>query len=252
MTGELSIPRKHFVVVAHPRSGSTLLQEALRQHPDIQMFGELLHDNVEARKRDLGDRGIYYRGGSSAAQFLERVVFGEDEAGSARAVGFKLFYGHARMDDAAREAWQLLTTRKDIYIVHMVRRNLLDSFVSLKVAIRTNEWACLIEAARKPSDVEPFAVAARECRSFFDNVTRDRRMTREVFMRPRYMEVTYDALASGYLDRVNSVVAFLGLSPFRPCHKLVKQATKTPREQLSNYEELERAFRNTQYACFFG
>ena len=102
-----------FVLLTHPRSGSTLLSLALRAHPEIRMFGELFNDESDERicAFEAGYRsrpsiarylkyirgGAYVRGWNSA-EFIERQIYFDPSNDRPPATGFKLFYEQARSD----------------------------------------------------------------------------------------------------------------------------------------------------------
>jgi hypothetical protein len=56
------------------------------------------------------------------------------------AVGFKLFYYHARQLPYS-SVWDYLAANRDIRILHIRRRNLLKQYYSLERAHKTNVWA---------------------------------------------------------------------------------------------------------------
>ena len=106
----------HFVILCMPRTGSTLLHTLLNSHPNIISYGEVLRRNyVRGKQTDL-----------SADIFKKHQT-------SIKAIGLKLFYEYRTKQDF-KDYYREITRNKNVKIIHLVRENLLDSFISLKNA----------------------------------------------------------------------------------------------------------------------
>jgi LPS sulfotransferase NodH len=251
-----------FILLGQGRSGSTLIVRSLQRHPNVLMGSEHFHAEQEERHRYYHELNggypperppqRYYRDGEDGYEYLRDHVFHEREAEDQRAVGFKMFYQHARENARIKRAWDYLTEHRDVHVVHLSRRNLFESFVSLKVAFITREWNRQRGAAPKAEPPPPFELDVRECESYCTRATAFKRWADERFAAHPRIEVEYERDVCGrFASMMDDVYGFLGLpsSPAEPL--LVKLARRHPREQVSNYEELKEYFRHTLYEGMF-
>jgi hypothetical protein len=229
------------------------------------MFGELFNEHAADRQRSyhsglrkskaaqrLGlDETKYYRTGDDGASFLERNVF-FNRYWEPVAVGFKLFYQQARATPGARRVWRYLGAHPEVRVVHLVRRNLLESLLSLRVALATDEWARPrgAPAAAPP----PVRLRAEECERYFARVERGRERARRRFAGHAVLEVEYERdLCGRFGEAVRGVERFLGVPEggAAATPQLEKQGVGGLRERVSNYEELRRHFRGSLYSHLF-
>jgi LPS sulfotransferase NodH len=238
-----------FIIVAHPRTGSNLLASSLRQHPLVVSHGELFHD-AEQKRASWANGGRYLLAGEDPVRFVEDAVFGESRSDGARVIGFRIFYDQSRKTERARRIWDHLLANRDIRVIHLVRHNLLEAFVSRSVALRTGEWLRRPgrEAATAP---EPFDLDPRDCGWFFNYHTERREWARATFAAHPFLEISYDELSADLQASLGRVFAFLGVDPIAVEPPYRKQAGVPVREQIGNFAELRDTFRGTAYEWFF-
>ena len=114
-----------FIIVSSFRSGSTLLNEGLSQHPNLNVTYEILHEN------------------SSAGNVLWRndfaVPFGLNEkfitAATNKFDGFKILYHQL---GASHKLWDYFLS--NYKIIHLIRRNMAETIVSFISCRNTNIW----------------------------------------------------------------------------------------------------------------
>lgn len=255
-----------FVLLGHRRSGSTLLLCGLAGNRNIYMFGELFNEHEDDRRKAFASglrncsvaerRGMsadgFYRDGQDGAQFLRDSVFYE-HYWEPVAVGFKLFYHQARQTDGARRAWAHLIAHKDIRVVHLVRRNMLESMLSLRIAIQTNRWASLAGEDPAPAELlAPLHFSPQECEGFFSETEKSQQWARAAFREHPCIEIEYEGdLCRRFQATVHRVQDFLGVPRRRARRLLRKQAQRRPAEQIGNYAELKAHFAPTPYARWF-
>jgi LPS sulfotransferase NodH len=261
-----------FILLGHARCGSTLLVCSLMKHPDIHLFGELFNTFEEERQRSFRsgvrlwqaapanrggaaapDPNDFYRYGDDGVAFLRRNVFYE-HARAPLAIGFKLFYQQARSTPGARRVWRYLSEHQEIRVVHLVRRNLLESLLSLRVALATDEWTLPRGQAPTSPALLRLRLEAEECEHYFVRIERQRERARRRFRGHAMMEVEYERdLCGRFEEMVREVERFLGVpeggSPSLP--ELEKQGVGELSERISNYEELRRHFRRSPYSYLF-
>src|SRR6516225_7567922 len=132
-----------FVIVGIARTGSTMLISQLNNHSQALAFGEIFRsqDSIGwdvAPFRSYQSRKLLALYSSDPIGFLEKHVF-RNWPRNHKAVGFKLFYYHARTS-SQRSVWDYLVNRPEIHILHIKRRIVLGQYVSLQLAHMTNIW----------------------------------------------------------------------------------------------------------------
>lgn len=236
-----------FIVLAHQRSGSTLLADALQQHPRVRMHDEILTTTEdEATRRDRhAVAGRWLADGDDAAAFLRDVFMPQ---GDESAAGFKLMENHARRH---LSAWDHLGGDRELRVIHLWREDLLACALSHFTAARTRIWN-VIDGAGLPPEPEPFAVSVEECRVEFTKLEQARARARAWFSSHAFLELEYRRHLEGDFGvTMARVFEFLDVSAVTVRQRLIKMARRSPREQLANYAELARAFAGSPYARFF-
>jgi LPS sulfotransferase NodH len=251
-----------FILLGQGRSGSSLITEALAEHPDVRVAGEVFHTDEKGRRlafQALNDAGPgdkreaqYYRDGADAWQFLEQVVFHAPPQGGLLAAGFKMFYLHARRNPAEKRAWSYLLANDGVRVIHLIRENMLESYISLRVAFLTGEWERVKGMNTQRKEQPRLRLEPKECEVYFNQELAWRKWAVESFSSHSLLEVKYErdvcARFVGVMDEIHDFIAL----PRRRARKLLeKQAQRAPREAVINYEELKEYFRYTLYEDFF-
>jgi phytanoyl-CoA hydroxylase len=238
---------KRFIVLSHPRSGSTLLVNALQQHPRLRVHNELLTntEDEESRRRLYSIGGRFLGDGDDEAEFLKHVF---SPLGDEVGVGFKLMHHHARGPRSSGR--DFLRADRDLHVIHLRRDDYLACLVSEEVALRTGIWNVL--GAGEPPDVPPFALGVEECRATFEKLAGWHRAAREEFANQPWLEVGYGSLTRHFDATLARVFEFVGVEPAPVEPRLQKLARRSPKQQLSNFDELQAAFHGTEFARFFG
>jgi LPS sulfotransferase NodH len=256
-----------FILLSHPRSGSTLVTLALQSHSDIRMFGELFHADIQHRLKAYGwgierrpsmqlnprrTKGWYYTDHQEGDRFLQELVYGDRGEDCPVASGFKLFYNHAR-SERAKSAWDYIRLHEELRIIHLVRANLLDCFVSIRTAETTTVWE--VELGEPPSSEPPvLSIAHEECERYFKSIMLQRRQVASELFSPgrRVLQVEYERDILGAFDKMlYKIQEFLGVVPQSLPQLLQKQATAPTKARIKNYAELRRRFEKTEFAQFF-
>jgi LPS sulfotransferase NodH len=249
-------PVTRFLLLGAARTGSTLVGNALVDHPEILFYGEIFHHRLHRRvaeaARETMGHGV-----------LRRLPLGlpvcrdEDDAraylaglfsrGSAfAATGFKLFYDQARRGRVST-AWDYVADDPAMKVVHLLRANWLESLISQERAIRTGVWH-----SADPPTAGSFCLSPEQCLEFFEHLDQSRARAQSVLDSHPVLELEYSQLAADFHRSVVRVCSFLGVSADRAfVPRLAKLSRQEPRDELANYEELRDFFRPTPYARFF-
>jgi LPS sulfotransferase NodH len=228
---------KHFTIIGWPRSGTTLLSDALTQHPDVICCNELFHRDAATRKAE--DRiGRPWNGSEDTAEFVESFVWPLPF----EATGFKLLYDQARNTNV----WDYLESRCDVVILHVVRDNTLACYASGKKAQTTGKWHSQI-----PLDQTPVTITPDEAWYQFRLHDRLYRDVEHRFRRHRVHRVYYEDLCDDFAATLEAMYAALGVGPFDARPRLAKLATTPLRDRVANWNDLRAEFDGTVYERFF-
>lgn len=257
----------NFILLSYPRSGSTLLSLSLGSHRHIKMYLELFHHNTHARrsffradKHVIGPEGQsktrsnarYYRAGERGDQFLQEAVYYDRNCEKPLAVGFKLFYNHARDDKNMKATWDFVIQRKDIRVIHLIRRNLLDAKLSSERAKLTGQWAKHIGTPSTPCDMAPLILDPVDCQRSFNQVLAHRAWVTRAFSDHPFLELVYeDHLSNRLQDTMLMLQGFLSVPSCKTKVLTEKQSTLPTYLQIANYDELREYFRHTIHQTYF-
>jgi hypothetical protein len=220
----------------------------LNQHPNIVANNELLW---------YGDPrwGDAPRTEMTSAELL-RLGFEDyprpESKTDVRAVGFKVLDDHLWPSQGHPEFLDLLAEDPDLHILHLTRRNPLETLRSLTQAHQTNRWI-----ARHPSalaDMPTARLTPEKCRTFFERAEGFAARVRRTFADHRVLELTYEKFCAEQATQTRRILEFLGVPIQRlpaPEPPLLKQENRALPDVVENYYELRDAFRGTEYEPFF-
>lgn len=239
-----------FVIVGVARTGSTLLLDLLNAHEQVIALGELFRGDGKIGWdrwpfRTDQSPSLLRLHDAQPLEFLETAVFRRWPREVA-AVGFKLFYYHARTGPQAA-VWAYLRREPDLAVIHLKRRNILEQYLSLQLAHATNVWSSLKSVA----PAEPIRLGADDCLRHFQEVQAQEVACDAHFADHRILTVTYEDLVADRSAVMARVAAHLGLRPGPLEAKVVRQRTQPLSRAIANYEELREAFAGSTWERFF-
>ena len=242
---------RRFVIIGVARTGSTLLTGLLNAHSQALVFGELfrsLHDigwDIQPFLDCQGPRLLELHR-REPVTFLRRHIFRRWPSNYA-AVGFKLFYYHARTGAQIR-VWEHLAADTNICILHIKRRSLLDQYYSLQLAHKTQVWATQRLHIEKPPLIR---LDVEECRQHFASVRAGEEECEMRFRGHAIKDLYYEDLVANQDREMDDVQGFLGLQREKLKPNTVRQRTRPLSELIANYEELRNAFPDALQADSF-
>jgi LPS sulfotransferase NodH len=245
-----------FIILGQGRSGSNMLIGLLNSHSQVVSYGELFlsaerinwgfpkHDQYLHSPKLLSLRN------NNPEKFLRKHIFKRYPT-PISAVGFKLFYSHAR-GDASEAVWNFLKNRQDIKIVHIKRNNFLKSFLSYKKALITDEWLIISQKgiSNQPKDMNIY-LDAQECLAHFNYMQNSILEYDFFFDQHKKIDVIYEELCTDYHSVMRQVQDFLEINQETLEPNTVKQSSLSLSESITNYFELKEQFQNTPWSVFF-
>lgn len=226
-----------FAIVAQPRTGSTLLHMRLISHDGIIAFGEMFHPAEETRRRNVKNtnRPMMTLADDPIA-YLNQYVY--KSYPRLQAAGFKLFYTHARNPEW-QAVWSYLRD-EGIRILHLTRRNMLNSFLSLKLAQRTNQWVVFDKEAAEREKAKPIVLQADELLDYFHTTRSEEERVNSFFTQDQLLPVVYEDLVDSPEQESERVQRFLQVTPQPLKTRTHKQQTRRQSEAIQNYVALKQ------------
>lgn len=242
---------KRFVIVGVARTGSTLLINLLNAQRQVIAFGELFRGDGaigwDVRPfLTFQPQRLARMQAARPLDFLDTAVFRKWPADTA-AVGFKLFYYHARSHPQA-QVWSHLRDDPHMAIIHIKRLNILEQFLSLRVAHATNVWSA---SSTSVQPTEPMRLCPDDCLKHFEEVRAQEEECDAFFAGRQVLTLTYEDLIADRVAAMGRVGAHLGVS-FGPVEaRTVRQRTQPLSSAIANYDELRDFFAGSAWEGFF-
>lgn len=223
-----------FLTACYARSGSSLLADGLKSHPQICYGGEMFNQQkVNKRTAEMQ--------GATATDYLKLHWVKAKE--SVTAFGFKLTY-HQSRNPFFQPIWdQILKER--FKIIMLTRRNLFNRYLSHQLVrahpVGDNKFAF--------SGVKYFrqvAINPLDCIKDIEKRKKHEDFFRQSFRNHDVLEVQYEEL----LDSYPQILDFLEVRQEPPVWTHTKQRVLPHCQLVSNYRQLKKALRNTAYSQY--
>ncbi|NER79784.1 MAG: sulfotransferase [Leptolyngbya sp. SIO1D8] len=248
-----------FIVLTRARSGSNLLCDLLGSSSQILLFGELFQKK---------HRGIiwnhwqpkYYKSEAVLSirenhpvQFLEDIVF-RCYPRRIKAVGFKIFYNHAR-EPEWQPVWEYLKADPSIKIIHLYRRNILKVYLSTMIASKTRKHiqrkSFLQRRANSDNAQRSIELSYEGCLTAFEKTVNWQQEAHEFFAQHSMKNLVHEDFISNWDETLEDLQAFLGAKSEPLRTSMVKQSSQALADSISNYWELKEQFKETPWSPFF-
>jgi LPS sulfotransferase NodH len=267
---------QRFMVLGSARTGSNLLLSLLSSHPHIKTYGELFNLDMlpKASLAEVLDDPVTY---------LRQKVYQNHKA-EISAVGFKMFYDHLTRDyftklvdmsDAApqlqekytqfssfiesnyawevlderfRTTWEFLRADQSLAVIHLQRRNMLHTLISLKRAYMTSQWWSL---KSEPQTISPVHIDPEECCRYFEKLSSAAAEADAAFAEHPKINVIHEDLIENQQGTMQRIFTFLKVPYQLVATRMKKQNLESPQEAVANYAQLKGYFRNTRWDVFF-
>jgi len=206
-----------FAILCTSRTGSTWLHTLLNSHTSILSHGEIINHH---HKQGLQPE-------------LEEMVF-HNYPNAIKAVGVKIFYG----DDSIQYQKYLerVTADQSIKIIHLVRRNILAQYTSLKISERSWQWSM----ANSANLLEKITLNLSDYKQFETERLRIVKEITQQFKSHQFLVVAYEDLISNFESTMHDIQTFLGVKQKRLFSALQKQSTGELKDRIENWSEFEK------------
>ena len=211
--------RSTFIVISHPRSGSTYFcNRVMPSSQDVWCYDELFRQDKAPTVRHLNILGLDYYHGNYVEFYLNDHHEKAAKYSGKTIIGFKLFRGHISDHDLRK------ICENEIYNkILLYRKAIIKSAVSYQIAKTTGQWN-----PRDKKDFEPFKIDIDKCINWI-NIQRTFISSTKNYMESnniKFHQIEYNEIFD--VNCVNQVFNFLGarnISDIPP-----------PKEPLNSFE----------------
>lgn len=229
-----------FMILAQPRTGSSMLIGTLRKHPQIMGFGEIFNHkrtifNIDGYENS--SKPLLYLRNKYPINFLEHYIFSSYQ-NDTKAVGFKLLQDQIN-NRHLRCVWNWLEQNQDIKIIFLMRKDFLASYASLLLAQRTGKYGIKDQSQR---DHTTLTIDYEECLQVFHHTKKQEENLLRLFRNHDLLKITYEELVEN-LDKSFALLQdFLKVDLHLLKVLSVKQEVRNLSDVINNYEELCKKF----------
>ncbi len=242
---------KKFVIIGIQRTGTTVIRRALNSHADIECYPELFkmrHFRTKPSKHRLA----YHRLMLSTNLNLIRHFFDREKlvkktldniylTSSDGNIGFKLMCNQAKMFPTIVS----YIKNNNIKIIHIVRKNLLKTFVSRKLAVKRGY------NSRVPIEQTKIAINTNGLISALKKIQAENDFWESKFSNnDDILRLTYES----YLENSKMVQAklceFMGVKLQVLDEHYVKMTSDKLREVIINYQAVVNSLLGTEFEVF--
>jgi len=236
-----------FVIIATHRTGSNYLSCLLNDHPEVFSLGEVF--NLPTIWGQPGNPEINHSRilkifrNLLPVSFLRLYVYGK-YPDLVKAVGFRYFYSQA---DTFQSVTDYLRSQSDVKVIHLKRRNLLDSYVSLNLAKSSGVWS----SEKPPGKLRKLVINPKDCLDYFEKSSRLITKYDRLFAKSSRIDIYYEDLLRKKASQIRKILKYLGILDRKLTCNLIKQNTRSFDEVVVNYKILKKYFRGTRWEGFF-
>lgn len=237
-----------FVVIGAERTGSNYLLEVMGLEPGREWFNPRLidDDHLPLANRQLRDDPALLRLRLDDPEEFLRQIEAIDSRLDRSISGFKFLYSHG---EAYPEVIEALQKRANLKVIHLLRHQRIERFLSLVTASTTGVWyqkrTLLRSVARKP---DPIRVDPAELLEDLVNIEQLERRYNALFDRQQTMTLSYEDLVGSSRRTRRRISDFLGTSLPRPAVQSAEPHVLPLADRILNFEEVEEALHGTLWA----
>jgi SAM-dependent methyltransferase/LPS sulfotransferase NodH len=245
-----------YMITCPARSGSGMLVNLLRSHPDICSHGEVFSPN-----KITGITGTYLWKSRDQPGFLEQLSEERDrdplkflykivlDLQGKKAVCFKLKHNELVQPEFGLLRNEIINDR-DFRIIHLRRENLLRRYLSHYIASRVTGIRWVVQGQTVP-ELQPLTLDPSECQKNFETILRREKEFAELFAQHPSFSISYEEMVTPGGEKIQSLLDFIGVSRRELTTATLKLARNDLRQAIANFEELRDYFASSPYFKFF-
>lgn len=214
----------NFVVLSSGRSGSTFLTQLLNCHPKVFSRGELLN-REELRKHKLL-KGAQRR--TLSNYILARLLPPKVKVSH---TGFKLF--NEQLEYSKLSLKELLRDLCSPLLIILYRVNLLEAYVSLKIAFQTDVWY-----SEQETNQCSIVIDWRDFQQYVQTEKRRWRNSISSTEGMKKMYISFEELTACHKEVMERVFTFLKIEKCTLGVSSVRQNPLPLAQKIKNYEEI--------------
>ena len=135
--------------------------------------------------------------------------------------------------------WDLIKKDTSILIIHLTRINTLRSYVSLKIAEKTNRWHESINSTNFPSD-KKIKIDLEDYLKYCNNTANYIKLIQNQYSKSHdYIELTFEDLVAKNQKSLNRIFDKLKLKILDVHTKMIRQNPESLSNLIINYNEVE-------------
>lgn len=264
MAADPSSEPRCIVLLATQRSGTGALGSILDQHDQIQYLGEVFHDNTTDPSRNYfpfltrlaqeePEKILPQNGKERFARFIDHLCTTVSKDVFVIDIKYRSMHHF-------NQAWHGFTqppylfqllAEAGIPVLHLVRRNVLKTYLSGRLAEANKIWHMTSDQSQSVQSIEvdADAIGRRISGLSYEIDIARRNLSGHAGVLEICYEELFDDQGRFSLDSASELGRFLNVGPFlnrRPA--FVKQTGDTLKSVIQNYDEVEAALSETPYS----
>jgi LPS sulfotransferase NodH len=252
-----------FVIFSTERSGSSLLVTLLKSHSNITCFGEIFNKtSVIFSTPDyppVNNSLVFKLRNLNPVKFIQDIIF-KKYSDNKKAVGFKIHYDQGQQ---YKSVLKYITNDPYVKIIFLNRQNMLETFLSKKLAYKTGVWFVIKDedvqfiknmGIHKYSTIEEYqnktnkiSIDPKEFEEYHKNIIYWKNHYENMFTNNQKYHITYEDILNKQDETINGLLKFLEVKQEHLNTPLIKQQSNPLHEVIINYKELETYFSNSIY-----
>ncbi|MEQ8972137.1 MAG: Stf0 family sulfotransferase [Coleofasciculus sp. C1-SOL-03] len=227
-----------FLVLAQPRTGSTLLFDLLNSHPKISCEGNAR--NAEILRKRLA--------------FPLLFINGRTKIHCDKVYGFKLITNHLQIQNIKNEE-RFIENLYDqgFQIIFLKRTNILKQSLSIMSANSTGVWHIEKWQDQTTLTKKKIQVNCKLLMQYMEALQRQEKQYETILKNLPHLGVTYEKDLLGadkHQQTLNRIFEYLGILSRNVETSLLKIGSESLSDSIQNYEELVETISGTEYAKF--
>jgi len=273
-----------FIILTTGRTGSTYLRLWVNNHPEIRCHDEVFNRGygalegfykyvnrnygIKALRKFFGDHTSQFKDNPVSrglmSNFMDKLFYDEKASGpwtskenwhdfhtkdmNPDIVGFKLIYSQFYYYQHFLQPWII---KNNIRIIHLIRHNVLEVYLSFLKARKTGVYHS--ESEHNITE-NKYTVDIEDAVSTMERMVEERKEIINLFPDNPVFEISYEDIFGSETreERMQSLFNFLGVkSDFLPETPGLKKVRASKLENaVANYDELCEGLKNTSFAAY--